>query len=101
WFDTRPLVARLPIPATLDGARCLDIGTFNGFWAFEMERRGAAEVVAIDVLDPAAWDWPYGSDEATIAAIGARMTDGDGFELDRSALGSRVIRHERSVYELD
>jgi hypothetical protein len=70
-------------------------------WAFARERRGAAEVVAIDVLDPMRWDWPHGSDEATIAAIGARMTEGDGFELARSALGSSVTRHERSVYDLE
>jgi tRNA (mo5U34)-methyltransferase len=28
--------------------RCLDVGTADGFWAFELERRGAAEVVALD-----------------------------------------------------
>ena len=51
WFDLRPMAAKLPWP-TLTGLRCLDVGTFDGFWAFEMERRGAREVVAIDLLDP-------------------------------------------------
>ena len=37
--DVRP-VERVPIPASLEGKRCLDIGTWDGFWAFEMERRG-------------------------------------------------------------
>lgn len=42
----------MPWPASLAGLRCLDVGTMDGFWAFEMERRGAAEVVAIDLPDP-------------------------------------------------
>jgi tRNA (mo5U34)-methyltransferase len=101
WFDHRPIVPRIPLPASLAGLRCLDVGTFNGFWAFEMERRGAAEVVAVDVLDPRRWDWPHGSEEATIAELATRMAAGDGFEIAREALGSRVRRHDRSVYDLD
>ena len=46
WFDLRSLPAELPIPPALDGQRALDVGTFEGFWAFEMEGRGA-EVMAI------------------------------------------------------
>src|SRR5437660_12337372 len=45
-FDHRPALHRYLIPSDLSGMRCLDIGTMDGFWAFEMERRGAAEVVA-------------------------------------------------------
>ena len=56
WFDTRPVSAKIPMPPSLAGKRCLDVGTFDGFWAFEMERRGAAETVGIDVLDPMQWD---------------------------------------------
>jgi tRNA (mo5U34)-methyltransferase len=101
WFDTRAIVAKLPLPASLQGLRCLDVGTFDGFWAFELERRGAAEVVAIDVLDPAGWDWPAGSAPDVVAQIGERKARGAGFELARAALGSSVRRVERSVYELD
>jgi tRNA (mo5U34)-methyltransferase len=100
WFDTRGIPALLPLPPSLAGRRCLDVGTFDGFWAFELERRGAAEVVAIDLLDPARWDWPQGSDDATLATIGARKAGGRGFEIARDALGSSVQRRERSVYEL-
>jgi tRNA (mo5U34)-methyltransferase len=100
-LDTRPVVARIPFPASLAGARCLDVGTFNGFWAFEMERRGADEVVAIDVLDPERWDWPVGSDPEVIAAIGRRQAGGAGFEVAKRALGSSVRRLDRSVYQLD
>jgi tRNA (mo5U34)-methyltransferase len=101
FFDLRPLLGNFPLPASLAGRRCLDVGTFDGFWAFEMERRGAEEVVAIDILDPRGWDWPAGSEAATREAIGNRKARGAGFELARSALGSAVERRELSVYELD
>jgi len=101
WLDTRRIVDEVPLPASLEGMRCLDVGTFNGFWAFEMERRGAAEVVAVDVLDPADWDWPARAAPETIAAIGRRHAGGIGFEIAREALGSSVERLGRSVYDLD
>ena len=101
WFDTRSVVYALPLPASLAGKRCLDVGTFDGFWAFELERRGAEEVVAIDVLDPKAWDWPANSNPEAIRAIGARKASGVGFEIARDALGSSVKRHELSVYDVD
>ena len=40
----------LQIPADLTGLRVLDIATWDGFFAFEMEKRGA-EVTAIDMWD--------------------------------------------------
>ena len=101
WFDTRRLPDRLPFPPTMEGMRCLDIGTFDGFWAFEMERRGAAHVVAIDILDPYAWDWPYGSDAATLEELDRRKRAGSGFELVAQALESAVSRRELSIYDLD
>jgi tRNA (mo5U34)-methyltransferase len=101
WFDLRDLPGQLPIPASTTGLRCLDIGTFDGFWAFELERRGAEEVVAVDVLDPQKWDWPAGSTESVRAAVGRRKAAGRGFEVARDALGSSVQRHEMSVYDLD
>jgi tRNA (mo5U34)-methyltransferase len=100
WFDTREVAAELPWPP-LTGKRCLDVGTFDGFWAFEMERRGAAEVVAVDLLDPDKWDWPTGSAPDTVAEVGRRKAKGRGFEIAREALGSSVTRHAMSVYDLD
>jgi tRNA (mo5U34)-methyltransferase len=101
WFDTRGIVAELPFPASLEGKRCLDVATFDGFWAFEMERRGAAEVHAIDVLDPYGWDWPAMSSEETVKAINRRKEGGRGFDVAHRALGSSVQFEERSVYDLD
>jgi tRNA (mo5U34)-methyltransferase len=42
------------LPADLSGKTVLDVGTTNGGTAFELERRGAARVVAVDIFDP---DW--------------------------------------------
>jgi len=101
WFDTRPIVKRLPFPARMDGMRCLDVGTFDGFWAFEMERRGAAEVVAADILDERRWDWPAVVDPQHYAGITQRKGGGDGFLIAAAALGSRVERLDLSIYDLD
>ena len=57
-FDHRPAVDRYLLPDDLSGMRCLDVGTMDGFWAFEMERRGAAEVLATDVVGVDDLDWP-------------------------------------------
>ncbi len=43
----RDRIAQFPIPADLHGKRVLDIGAWDGWFSFEMERRGA-EVMAID-----------------------------------------------------
>jgi tRNA (mo5U34)-methyltransferase len=100
WFDLRPLLPKIPFPASLVGQRCLDVGTFDGFWAFSMERLGG-EVVAIDVLDPLQWDWPASVTQEAIEAIGRRKRGGEGFELIANILGSEVERRELSVYDLD
>ncbi len=98
YFDTRG--APVPLPERLDGKRCLDVGTYDGFWAFEMERRGAAEVVAVDVLDPHGWDWPGDTEPQTIAVIAGEKRTA-AFDVAREALGSRVRRRDVSVYDLN
>jgi len=45
-----------PIPEDLSGKRVLDIGVWDGWFSFEMERRGA-EVVAIDNVENANFLW--------------------------------------------
>jgi len=42
--------SRFPIPPNLSGTRVLDIGTWDGWFAFEAERHGA-EVTAIDCIE--------------------------------------------------
>jgi tRNA (mo5U34)-methyltransferase len=43
-------LASFQLPENLNGKRVLDIGPWDGYYTFEMERRGA-EVVAIDYVD--------------------------------------------------
>ena len=43
-------LAQFPVPDDLHGKRVLDIGAWDGWFSFEMERRGA-EVMAIDCWD--------------------------------------------------
>lgn len=45
----RERVAEMPIPPDLRGKRVLDIGAWDGWFSFEMERRGA-DVVAVDCV---------------------------------------------------
>ena len=106
FFDTRPTVGKVPLPARLDGKRCLDVGTWDGFWAFEMERRGAASVTAIDIEDPTRWDWPphtqFGPGAAgRLEYLREFKSGAASFALAREALGSSVERVDRSVYDLD
>src|SRR5215467_3769960 len=48
--ELRERFAEFPLPPDLSGKRVLDIGTWDGWFAFEAERRGA-EVVAIDNVE--------------------------------------------------
>lgn len=91
-FDLRPYVSRYGLPADMAGMRVLDVGTFEGFWAFEMERRGAT-VTALDIDSIQDLDWP---------ARDRPPTDeprGEGFEIARAAFASQVRRVGLSVYD--
>jgi tRNA (mo5U34)-methyltransferase len=94
-FDLRPLVGRYGIPERLDGHRVLEVGTWDGFWAFELERRGA-EVVALDLDDHHALDWPPRRRPAPDDPGPVR---GQGFALAAELLGSKVRRVVRSIYD--
>ena len=59
------------LPGSFAGLRVLDIGAYDGHYAFETARRGAAEVVAADHF---VWTWPG-------------CTARGNFELVRDALG--------------
>jgi tRNA (mo5U34)-methyltransferase len=76
--DVEWLLHTAGLPADLTGASVLDIGTTNGGSAFVAERRGAARVVATDIVDERHF----------------------GFEAIRDALGSSVEFRRLSVYEL-
>ena len=66
------------VPKDLSGASVADLGTTNGGAAFELERRGAARVVAVDVKTPEHY----------------------GFVRLRDFLGSGVEWVQASLYEV-
>ena len=86
---------RYELPASMAGMRVLDVGTFDGHWAFEFERRGA-EVVALDVPDKSAMDWPASLRGSSMEARGSTY---ENFELAHAAFGSSVRRERLTVYE--
>jgi SAM-dependent methyltransferase len=100
-IDLRATAERvLPPPGALAGRRALDVGTYDGFWAFELERRGA-EVVALDLPSHEASQWPLPARERMVAQ--AREWDlslGRGFTLAARALRSQARRVELDVYSL-
>ena len=98
FFDLRGLPDRLPIPPSLAGQRCLDVASADGFFAFEMARRGG-EVVSFDLPDTTKQDWqgPPGITEARRRSTGRAR---QAFEIARDALGLDVERVDGSIYDL-
>jgi tRNA (mo5U34)-methyltransferase len=91
-FDLRDQVHHYGLPDDLSGKRVLDVGTFEGFWAFELERRGA-QVTALDIDRIQQLDWPP---RMRPPEDGER---GEGFRLIRDAIGSSVERVGLSIYD--
>lgn len=75
--DTPGLLKRLRLPEDCTGLRVLDLGTRDGFFAFEMERRGAV-VVALDYFPPTE----------------------TGFAIASEVLGTRVRHVTDNIYNL-
>lgn len=99
-YDHRELVPHYGLPDSLAGMRVLDANTFDGFWAFEFERRGADEVIAADIARYAEIDFPPQA-RAVLAQEGLDAEVGTGFRIAREALGSRVEHRHCSVYDLN
>lgn len=101
FCDLRPFAPEA-LPASTAGLRCLDVGTFDGFWAFELERRGATSVHTLDLPDGTQADWPPNTRAANLADTAASGLEwGTGFLLAHEALGSSVHRVLGTVYELE
>lgn len=99
FFDHRPILDKYQLPERLDGLRVLDVATFDGFWAFEFEKRGASEVVALDLdrfgeVDLA----PRVRAGKTPEELAAKV--GKGFAVVHDVLGSKVRREVISLYDL-
>jgi 2-polyprenyl-3-methyl-5-hydroxy-6-metoxy-1,4-benzoquinol methylase len=100
YADLRDFLPKA-LPDDLSGKRCLDIGTFDGFWAFAMEDRGASSVVGIDVESTEQLEHPPLKRAANVAAAHASgIVPGQGFRLAKEIKGSKVERVACNVYDL-
>jgi tRNA (mo5U34)-methyltransferase len=91
--DVRKVKDSYGLPERMDGMRVLDVGTWDGFWAFEMERRGA-DVVALDLDDERDLDWPPRRRPETYP----EEPRGRGFRLAKELFESKVERVNCSIY---
>ena len=84
---------RLPFfPESLTGRSVLDVGTFDGFYAFLAEARGARRVVAVD--NEQYKDWVR-------ARWGVELEGGEGFRTIAELLDSRVVYRRMDAFALD
>jgi tRNA (mo5U34)-methyltransferase len=84
---------RIPLlPSHLGGKRVLDVGTFDGFYAFLAEARGASRVVAVDNEQSRGW---------VRARWNVELEGGEGFRAIAELLNSRVEYRRLDAFELD
>jgi tRNA (mo5U34)-methyltransferase len=84
---------RVPaIPRDFAGSAVLDVGSFDGFYAFLAEHRGAGRVVAVDNEQYRGW---------VRSRWGIELAGGEGFRAIRDLLGSNVEYRRHDAFELD
>jgi tRNA (mo5U34)-methyltransferase len=80
------------LPEDFAGMSVLDVGTFDGFYAFLSERRGAERVVALDNEQYRLW---------VASRWGVELEGGEGFRAIHRLLGSAVEYRRMDAFELD
>ena len=84
---------RIPaLPHDFDGMSVLDVGTFDGFYAFLAEARGARRVVAVDNEQYREW---------VSSRWGIELEGGEGFTAIRELLDSEVDYRRLDAFDLD
>ncbi len=84
---------RLPfLPDDLTGRSVLDVGTFDGFYAFLAEARGARRVVAVDNEQYRTW---------VRTRWGVELEGGEGFRTIAELLDSEVEYRRMDAFALD
>ncbi len=84
---------RIPaLPEDFSDMSVLDIGTFDGFYAFLAEARGAERVVAVDNEQYREW---------ISSRWGVELKGGEGFAAIRELLASEVDYHRLDAFDLD
>jgi tRNA (mo5U34)-methyltransferase len=98
-FDHRALLPRYGLPPDLSGKRALDVGSGDGFWAFELERRGA-EVMSVDIESFSDADLPPALHDI-FDRHPVSLSFRRGLEIAHRKLGSSVRLTNRPVYDVD
>jgi SAM-dependent methyltransferase len=80
------------IPTDLTGMRVLEVGTFDGFYAFLAEHRGAARAVAVDNAQHVEW---------VRGRYGVDLEPGVGFRVIAELLHSNVAYRRLDALEVD
>lgn len=80
------LLSNSGVPVDLSGKRVLDVGTFNCCCAFECERRGASEVVALDLQTPE--ELGFTALKAALRSDRVRFRRGSVYHLDPEDIGT-------------
>ena len=95
------------LPESMEGMRVLDVGASTGYFAYEFERRGAEEIVGIELPSWGAHDWTpryrreFEAKEQNEKKNIDREVMHDGFTVVGQALGStRVKRIYKPIYEI-
>jgi tRNA (mo5U34)-methyltransferase len=84
---------RIPVlPEDFSDMSVLDVGTFDGFYAFLAEARGARRVVAVDNEQYTAW---------VKSRWGVELAGGEGFTAIRELLRSKVEYRRLNAFDLD
>lgn len=79
------LLDAVGLPADLTGKRVLDVGAYNCCCSFECERRGAAEVIAMDLWTP--YDFGYSLLRDLTGSTRVHYQIGSVYDLDERVLG--------------
>ncbi len=101
-FDLYPYVEHYLPFADLSRADCLDIGSGNGFWAFELERKNARSVTASDIADFFDTDFSilHGNDTLRPKGRSAPGAFGEQLRIASCLLKSKLDYRLCSVYDL-
>ena len=90
-FDHAPYLHNYPVPTSLTGKRVLEVASYDGFWSFLLEQRGAAESYAVDIPKVGDLDMPPPL-RASLDPAFLEQPTGAGFRLAHRVLNSRVKR---------
>ena len=99
FYDLRSVPAKIGLPSSLEGKRCLDAAACEGFWSFELARRGAEEVVSVDLPDTTEQDWQGEVDDDKLT-LGSGLANSHFRFIKETLERDNVTRVDMNVYDV-